>query len=168
MCFNRATWATFSCLFLGAAPLVIGQTAVRPFCVWGPPPTPEQRARVERLDAILAEGWHTKPAEAAELETELSRNPDNVPLRVRLISYYAQYVLEEPKARHVLWLIENHPDADAFQDAPTIMRLSSDRRADYARQQALWQQQASRFSKNTKVLSNAAMALAGDPEIALR
>jgi hypothetical protein len=95
-------------------------------------------------------------------------------VRLRLISYYCQYTLQEPRVRHVLELIETHPDADAFRDADLITHISpsdpsSNRPADYGRARALWQQQASRFPTNTKVLSNAAMAVSsGNPELALR
>jgi hypothetical protein len=63
-------------------------------------------------------------------------------------------------------LIENHPESDAFEDT-TLFRLGN-QPADYALVKALWQQQASRFPNNSKVLANAATVLAGDPEIALQ
>jgi hypothetical protein len=140
----------------------------------GAPPAPEQVQRTGRLRAILAEGWKITPAEAARLETDLAHNPQNLPLRVRLISYYFQYMLNEPRARHVLWLIENHPDADAFEDALMITGFTSRRpddnqASDYVRARALWQEQARRFPNNTTVLSNAAVALSNeDAEIALQ
>ena len=143
-----------------------GQSAFKPYSILGPPATAATLARTEKLRAILAEGWNVTPAEAAQLETQLLRDPENLSLRMRLLSYYTQFLLNEPRVRHILWLIENHPDADTFQDPGPLTRLPKES-VEYQRAKALWQQQARRFPKNTKVLSNAATALAGDPEVAL-
>ena len=158
-------------LAMATLPATPGQTALPAYRVLGGLGglSADQIARNKRMQAILADGWKTTPADAEEMEAKLARDPEDLHPRIRLISYYSQHILSGPRLRHIFWLIENHPDADAFRDADIVMRIGANRdEADYARAKALWQQQATRFPKSAKVLSNAAMALAEDPEIALQ
>jgi hypothetical protein len=122
------------------------------------------KAANDAHEAILAEGWHTSSAEAAQLELQLASHPENVPARTRLISYYYQQVIAEPRSRHILWLIENHPEAEVFRVASDMTSfevtwhgMSSDADRDKAR--ALWLRQLGRFSADPAVLTNAAQAL---------
>jgi hypothetical protein len=122
--------------------------------------------------SILSEGWDTTPAEASRLESGLVSDPHNVAARARLISYYYQQMMAEPRARHILWLIENHPDARIFRVASDVTsmsanwtKLNSD--SDWDRARALWLRQIERFPNNTVVLSNAAQALPMDDSIRL-
>ena len=163
---KRGFWAGILCV-VGSIPSLDGQTAYRPYAILGPARTSETMARSERLQAILWEGWKLGAAEAAQLEMQLSNDLENLPARLRLISYYTQFLHEDLRTRHILWLIENHPEADAFQDATTLFRLGN-QSSEYAHVKALWQQQASRFPNNSKVLASAATALSGEPEIALQ
>jgi hypothetical protein len=129
--------------------------------------------RFSLYQSILAEGWKVTPAEAVQFESELARDPENLSLRTRLLSYYYQYMISEPRLRHVVWLIENHPDADVFLAAGDITAMSRNwtglnEAADYQRVKALWLRQTERFSTNPKVLANAAMALTeADSEVSL-
>jgi hypothetical protein len=85
-------------------------------------------------------------------------------VRERLISYYYQQMIAEPRARHILWLIENHPEADVFGIASDVTSLEvtwhgmSDT-ADRDKARALWLRQAERFWGDTAVLAHAAQAL---------
>jgi len=94
--------------------------------------------------ALLAEGWHTSADDAKRLEAQLAAIP-------------------EPRATHLFWLIENHPEADIFRNpsvltstAPDWSGLNSPVNGERAR--ALWLKQSERFATNTKVLANAAQA----------
>jgi hypothetical protein len=126
---------------------------------------PESRkAANDAHQAILTEGWHTSPAEAAQLESQLASYPQDVAARVRLISYYYQQVIAEPRARHILWLIGNHPDAEIFQVASDLTSLEitwhgMNSPADQDKARALWLRQLERFSSDTAVLASAAQAL---------
>ena len=122
--------------------------------------------------SILSEGWHTTPAEAARLESSLVGDPHNVAARTRLISYYYQQMMAEPRTRHIFWLIENHPEAQIFQFAsdvsgmsPNWTKLNSD--SDRDRAQALWLRQIERLPDSILVLSNAAQALPIEDSIRL-
>jgi hypothetical protein len=99
-------------------------------------------------------------------------DPHNVGARTRLISYYHQKMIAEPRTRHIFWLIENHPEAQIFQVAsdvtsmsPGWTKLNGD--SDWDRARSLWLRQTERFPSNTLVLSNAAQALPVENSIRL-
>jgi hypothetical protein len=123
--------------------------------------------------ALLADGWHTTPEDASKLETQLAADPENLAIRTRLISYYTQYIIPEPRAKQVLWLIEHHPEADIFSLAPdltTTARHYADLNSPETieRGRTLWLRQVERFPSNGRVLVNAATALIPhDPMVAL-
>jgi len=146
---------------------LVGERAFRPGSILGPTATPDRIEENKRLHSLLEEGWRVTPEKAQELEAELAGNPENLPVRLRLISYYGQNLINDARVRHVLWMIEHHPDAEAFQYSGGILSISPpgsgvNESAEYARAQALWSQQASRFPNDTKVVANAAMNV--DPE----
>jgi len=122
--------------------------------------------------AILADGWTLTPDEAAKLESEVGRDPENVAARIRLLSHYTQYmVLSELRSKHLLWLIEHHPDSDVFQLSTPVTAMAPDysgvNSRDIERARILWLEQAERYATNTKVLANAATVFgASDGRIA--
>ena len=123
-----------------------------------------QKAANDAHQAILTEGWHTSPAAAAQLESQLASHPQDVAARVRLISHYYQQMIAEPRARHILWLIENHPEAEIFQIASDVTSLEVtwhglNSAADQDKARALWLRQLERFSSDTAALASAAPAL---------
>jgi hypothetical protein len=122
------------------------------------------KAASDAHQAILAEGWHTSPAEAAQIESQLASHPQDVAARTRLISYYYQQMIAEPRTRHILWLIENHPEAEVFRIAPDVTSFEAawpglNSVADRDKARALWLRQLEQFSSDTEVLANAAPAL---------
>jgi hypothetical protein len=156
--FIASRWAAIGIALLGAVTAITAQTT-----------TP----RYSLHQSILAEGWKVTPVEAAQFERELAHDPANVALRTRLLSYYYQYMIGEPRLRHVVWLIENYPDAELFLAASDITSMSPNwtglnEAAGYQRVKELWLRQTERFPANAKVLANAAMALAGpDSDVSL-
>ena len=140
-----------------------GQTPPRPYNIRGPRPTPETVHQAEEQRTILVKGWSITPQEAVKLEARLAGNPEDLQLRLTLMSYYGQYILNQDLLRHITWLISHHPESDAFQNSSSFAHT-----ADPAIP-ALWKMQADRFPKNSAVLRNAALALSStDPELALR
>ena len=114
--------------------------------------------------AILSQGWKMTPAEAAQLESQLARHPQDVAARTRLISYYYQQMISAGRALHILWLIENHPDAEVFLIASDITGMAPgwsglNSAADWEKARMLWLRAAERFSTHPTVLTNAAQAL---------
>jgi hypothetical protein len=156
--FTAGRWAAIGIALLGAVATITAQTAT---------------SRFSLHQSILEEGWKVKPAEAARFESDLAGDPENVSLRTRLLSYYYQYMIPEPRLRHVVWLIENRPDAEVFLAASDITSVSQNwtglnEAAGYQRVKALWLRQTERFPANAKVLANAAMAMQGtDSEVSL-
>jgi hypothetical protein len=112
----------------------------------------------------LSQGWKTTPAEAAQLESQLARHPQDVAARTRLISYYYQQMIAARRARHILWLIENHPEAEVFLIASDVTQMAPEwhglnSAADWEKARMLWLREAERFSSHPTVLANAAQAL---------
>jgi hypothetical protein len=137
----------------------------------GPPrPVPAASAEAARQAylSILADGWKTTSDEAAQLESDVMKNPHNIAARTRLISYYYQQMIADRRARHILWLIEEHPEAEIFRVASDVAGLSHtwhglNSASDEDRARVLWLRAAERFPNNSNVLANAAQALsAGD------
>jgi beta-lactamase regulating signal transducer with metallopeptidase domain len=130
------------------------------------PPTPySSMSHIVGVRAVLADGCKLNADSAAHLEAELIRNPDNLTARIRLLSYYTQWMVS-PDARtgHLLWLIQNHPDSDIFQLRTVATSIIPDysglNSPDIERTRALWLQQAERYATNPRVLANAAGSFA--------
>ena len=122
------------------------------------------RAANDAHQAILSQGWKTTPAEAAQLESQLARHPQDVAARTRLISYYYQQTIAARRARHILWLIENHPEAEVFLIASDVTQMAPgwhglNSAADWEKTRMLWLREAERFSSHPTVLASAAQAL---------
>jgi hypothetical protein len=137
----------------------------------GPPRTvPAASAEAARQSylSILADGWKTTSDEAAQLESDVMKNPHNIAARTRLISYYYQQMIADRRARHILWLIEEHPEAEIFRLASDVAGLSHswhglNSASNEDRARVLWLRAAERSPNNSNVLANAAQALsAGD------
>ena len=151
------------CAVLGAGPQATAQS---------PASTSVAKTASQAHASILSEGWNTTPAEASRLESSLAGDPHNVTARSRLISYYYQKMMAEPRTRHIFWLIENHPEAQVFQYAsdvtgmaPGWTKMTSD--AEWDRARALWILQTERFPNNSIVLSSAAQAVPFEDSIRL-
>jgi len=123
-------------------------------------------SHIAGMQAILADGWTLTSDGAAKLESDVERDPENLAGRIRLLSYYTQYmVLPELRSKHLLWLIEHHPDSDVFQLSSKVTDIAPDysgvNSPDIECARALWLQQAELYPTNAKVLANAATALGG-------
>lgn len=143
-----------------AAPAQEAQLAKSPLSRYSSMP------RVDAARAVLADGWTLTATEAAKLESELERDPENLSARIRLLSYYTQHIISpELRSKHLLWLIEHHPDSDVFQlrtvATGVLPDYSGAEPPEVERARALWRRQAERYATNTRVLANAAGALGG-------
>jgi len=130
-----------------------------------PPSAYSSMSHIDGVRAVLADGWKLNADSAAELEAELVRNPENLTVRIRLLSYYTQWLISpDARTRHLLWLIEHHPDSDIFQLRTVATSILPDysglNSPDIERARALWLQQAERYATNSRVLANAAGSLA--------
>ena len=160
-------------LLLSPTRELTGQTAFRPFSSRGPKPTPEMIERFDRQRALLLEGWKVTPDEAVLLEARLAKDSEDLPLRLRLMSYYMQQVLIDKYAEHAFWLVEHHPDASEPEGSGMMTRIPALGKEGHAvlqnRLEALWREQAHRFAGDTRVLRNAATALSpAQPALAMQ
>ena len=149
-----------------AVPVVCGASAFQLTSVLKTPPSPyASMSHIDAVRAILADGWTLTSDGAAKLESDVERDPENLAARIRLLSYYTQYVvLPEFRSKHLLWLIEHHPDSDVFQLSTIVTAMAPDysgvNSPNIERARALWLQQAERYATNAKVLANAATVFA--------
>ena len=138
-----------------------------------PPSRYASMSHIAGMQAILADGWTLTSDGAAKLESDVERDPENFAARIRLLSYYTQYiVMPELRSKHLLWLIEHHPDSDVFQLDTVVTAIVPDysgvKSPDIEKARALWLQQAERYATNAKVLANAVTVLgASDGNIKL-
>jgi hypothetical protein len=95
--------------------------------------------------------------EVERLERRLTDNPEDLESRSRLISHYLVTGMNDHRSRHVLWVIEHHPEADVLQ-IPTLFDTPGplqDRNA-FTRAAGLWRQQAAVKGNDPRVILNAA------------
>ncbi len=55
------------------------------------------------------------PKQVQALENEVAQNPEDLHARERLIMHYLVTGENVPRAKHVLWMIEHHPESDVHQ-----------------------------------------------------
>lgn len=101
---------------------------------------------------------------AEELERQLTRNPHDLAARAKLLGYYfyqwmavGEEAAKAARARHILWLIEHHPEAPVTAIYEAAIDPRGHQLADpaaYEKAQQLWAPQAE--SNNPRVLANMA------------
>ena len=117
-----------------------------PFPTW-------ERASCLATDLKCPQPW------AQQIEQQLTRDPEDLVARVKLIAYYFMNAIPHPRLEHIFWLIEHHPESELVFSYPATIStgdspLSS--QADYERAKALWLEQAARHPRDTAVMAHAA------------
>lgn len=110
------------------------------------------------LDALAGQNLNAKAA--SDLETALARNPDDLAIRTKLLSYYfrAQFTSAQAKEshrRHVLWIIKNRPDAKIAGLPHCGIDLILDRDG-YNEGKQLWLEQTRSHAQDSTILGHAA------------
>jgi len=155
-------WVSWTLMLVVAVPAVYGAGVFQLAAELKTAPSRyASMSHIDGVRAILADGWTLTADEAAKFETAVEREPENLLVRVRLLSYYTQYMAHpELRNKHLLWLIEHHPDSDVFQLGNVVTAIAPDysglNSPDIERARALWLQQTERYADNPKVLANAA------------
>jgi hypothetical protein len=69
-------------------------------------------------EQLVQQGANINRAAALELEAQLEKNPEDLTARAKLLGYYwyqwmqpGEAAAKAARRRHILWLIEHHPDA---------------------------------------------------------
>jgi len=130
------------------------------------PASTSPRKSPSALEAVR-EGARLSPYEALLLEERLKAKPGDLTDRGRLLGYLFSQSLKavgpaatiEARRRHILWLIENHPDAElaGLSEAtidPAGHPLAD--RAGYEQARGLWLEQVRRRPSDAAVLRHAA------------
>lgn len=120
----------------------------------------ELNTRQERSEFYTAAQKMT-PAEAAALEETLSRNPEDMAAREKLLVFYRWTGKNTQdwndnvaaRRRHALWLVEHHPDSDLVNLA-RISKLADP--MGYEQVRTLWHAHVARPDASIKVLDHAA------------
>jgi TonB family protein len=107
----------------------------------------------------MSEGFKTTALEAQQLEEQVTRQANDLSARGKLISYYLYNAMQEPLAKHVLWVIEHHPDSQLASSSPVNQPYSYSEDKQLAEKKALWRQQATIYNNSPRVLANAATFL---------
>jgi hypothetical protein len=145
-------------LVLTAMILRRGATAVLTFAFAALSQTPAGKD-LSYLDGI-PEKHRLAPAEVARLETNLIRNPGDLSSRARLLIHYFQHIEAQPRMKHIIWVVRNHPDSKLAGSPFVRVTPDSDTlgtRGDYEAVRALWLTNIVRRSGNAAVLGNAAV-----------
>ena len=128
---------------------------------------PEVAAKVKKETDLMARmtgprpGTPTSLDEAAALERELTRNPENWATREKLLDFYrwtgknAQTWNDNVAARrrHALWLVEHHPENRLVMRAPVTKETDPE---GYAQLRKRWLAVTAPANVNAAVLRNAA------------
>ena len=115
---------------------------------------------------LADEGRALTREDAERLENELKSSPDDPATRTRLLGYYFARSLRlsgpavtlGARRRHILWLIQNRPDAEIGQWSEATIDPSGHSLADkegYEQAKALWRKQIDAHRSDTAVLRNA-------------
>jgi len=97
-----------------------------------------------------------------EMEQSLLENPDDLLTRTHLLTHYlmAAFTSEEARkaqSRHVLWVIQHHPDSDLA--GTSFVQLHHGPRKVVEQAETLWTQQVAAFPDNARVWGHAAKFL---------
>jgi tetratricopeptide (TPR) repeat protein len=126
-----------------------------------------QQSRPPTYASIAREGYRLTKVEAEALEAALAGNPDDLATRAKLLGFYFRGAVRlygpettiAARRRHILWLIEHHPESEVSQLSEATIDAAGHALADkdgYQEAAKLWTQQAQRSGNDAAVLGNAA------------
>jgi len=153
--FTRARWAA---LLLCGIPIVWLASVAQlvPAAAQESPRTPAAMAEYLKGRRQLS------PADVSTMEQYLVANPHDVDTRSQLILHYYANGVREPRIGHILWLIENHPEATQtiFASQGVLPRDNTlNSYPEYQRVLAAWKQAVATRKGDAEVLRNAARFL---------
>ena len=106
----------------------------------------------------------TSAAQAAQLEERLAANPEDEATRGRLLHYYWENHLQEPRVRLIWWLIDNRPASPllGYITAAIFRNDRLNRPGDLEGTRNRWRRQLEKYPEDPGVVGNAARALGQD------
>jgi len=132
--------------------------------LWRATPTAQTAPPASQL---AREGRTLSVAQVNDLETRLTTNPEDLAARTRLLGYYfasAQRAMgadatRAARRRHIIWIIEHHPEADVTTLSEMTIDPAGHPLADpdgYAEAKTRWLAQTDRGKDDARVLLHAA------------
>ncbi|MBA7673155.1 hypothetical protein ES703_81343 [subsurface metagenome] len=116
----------------------------------------------DRMDATMLamEGGKLSSEEAKKLEDKLKANPNDLLSRTKLLGYYSRKRFQsdfarQARQRHIMWIIQNRPDAKIAGRPDTSLNPVLDGEM-YYEAKKLWLKQVETHKENTAILGNAA------------
>jgi tetratricopeptide (TPR) repeat protein len=127
----------------------------------------ERHSQIANLALVLRDGRKLSAQEAERLEQSLEREPEDLASRARLLAYYFSGSIKDRGAeakiaarrRHILWLVQHHPESELAGTSVASLDRSGHVLADaegYEKARQLWIESASRADADSSVLLNAA------------
>jgi hypothetical protein len=115
---------------------------------------------------LARDGYTLTKDGAEELESLLRNRPDDLTARTKLLGFYfrgartySREITIEARRRHILWLIENSPGAEASGLSEATIDAKGHAMADptgFEQASVLWMEQARQHPTDVKVLNHAA------------
>lgn len=125
------------------------------------PPNPASYPQLAR------DGYKLSQADAEKLEATLNQSPEDMTTRVKLLGFYfrgqamkiyGHDATIEARRRHILWLIEHHPESEAAELSEATIDRAGHGLADasgYDQASALWMEEARLHQDSAAVLTHA-------------
>lgn len=121
-----------------------------------------------KLAPLVYEGRQLTTEQATALEEQLKTSPEDLAARARLLGYYftiAKNQIGVPatiaaRRRHILWLIEHHPESEITGLSESTLDVSGHDLADkegFEQARALWLKEMDLHKDSADVMINAAM-----------
>ena len=114
------------------------------------------------LKKIMEAGRRMTPEQAVGLEKRIKKLPDPIEQRTQLLEYYttqdASASTRAARAEQLLWLIQNHPDAEILGSPMAIINAAGEPLADpeaTKEAETLWLRQSGLHNDNFKILAHA-------------
>jgi tetratricopeptide (TPR) repeat protein len=116
---------------------------------------------------LARDGYRLAKSDVEGLEATLAGSPDDLVARTKLLGFYFRSALPDlgpettiaARRRHILWLIEHHPESEAAVLAEATIDAKGHKLADaagYAQASAAWIEQAKNHDRDVAVLRHAA------------
>ncbi len=123
---------------------------------------PKYTLSADQADAtsLVLAGGTLSDAAAQQLEDALKQTPNDLSIRTELLGYYSarrsrSESENNPRQRHVFWIIQNHPEAEIAGLPYAQFDFVQDREA-YEQGAQLWRQQVTDHPTDPAILRNAA------------
>jgi len=117
-------------------------------------------------EQLAQQGANLSQAAAQELEAQLEKNPEDLTARAKLLGYYwyqwmrpGEAAAKAARRRHILWLIEHHPDSPVVGIEEAVLSDAGNSLVDpegYQQARQLWLSHMQSKKGNAAVLGNVA------------